>query len=131
MIARECLTYRSLLSDHLRDLEVVDSGVDAALHEGAAVVVLDEAGPLLSRRRHVLGEALLFEVADRIVVGVGEKGQELLGLQLCLQVVHEVRSVALHLLVGSDGAERNLNEAVIVEGVEADAAHDHIQLEQH
>ena len=46
---------------------------DVALHERAAVVVLDEAHPALLGHHHLLAEALLLEVADCEIIRIGQK----------------------------------------------------------
>lgn len=68
-----------LFLEHARGFEVADFGQHGALHYGAALVVLDVAHPDGLFERDFFGEALLFEVADRVVIGVGEE-------------VHDVRS---------------------------------------
>ena len=62
-----------LLEEHAAGFEVADFGDHGALHDGAAFVVFDVAHPTGFVERDVFGEALFFEVADGVVVGVGEK----------------------------------------------------------
>ena len=62
-----------LLEEHAAGFEVADLGDHGALHDGAAFVVFDVAHPDGLVEGDVFGEALLFEVADGVVVGVGEE----------------------------------------------------------
>ena len=76
-----------LLQQHPAGLEIADLGHHAALHDGAAFVVLDVAHPARFREGDLLGEALLLEVADRVVVGVGEEVHDVAGgFDVVLQV---------------------------------------------
>ena len=68
-----------LLEQHPARLEVADARHHAALHDGAAFVVLDVAHPAGFGQGDFLGEALLFEVAGGVVVGVGEKVHDVAG----------------------------------------------------
>ena len=78
-----------LFEKHAAGFEVADLGYHGALHDGAALVVFDVAHPAGFVKGDVFGEALLFEVADSVVVGVGE---EVLdwggGLDVVFQVGH-------------------------------------------
>jgi len=106
-----------LLQQHAAGLEVADLGHHGALHDGAAFVIFDVAHPPRLLERDLLGEALLFEVADRVIVGVGEEVHDIRGrLDVVFQVRHQVRAVAFHLLVGRDGAEDDLSELSAFEG---------------
>lgn len=95
---------------------------------------------------------LLFEVADGVLVGVREEVKDVVFDVVLLQVVHQVGAVALkcgsgrgwivkctfkhaaaaqttpppylHLLIGCDGTEDDLREALSGEHPEADAADD-------
>ena len=62
-----------LLEEHAARFEVADAGYHGALHDGAAFVVFDVAHPAGFFEGDFFGEALFFEVADGVVVGVGEK----------------------------------------------------------
>jgi hypothetical protein len=59
--------------DDLADLRVVDRGVHVALHHRSSLVVLDVAFPPLGRHLAVLAEALLAEVSQGQVVGIGHQ----------------------------------------------------------
>jgi len=89
-----------LLEQHAAALEVADLGHHATLHDCAAFVVLDIAHPAGLFKRDFLGEALLFEVADGVVVGVGEKVHYVgCGFDVVFEVGHEVGAIAFDLLV--------------------------------
>lgn len=62
-----------LLEEHASGFEVANLGDHGALHDCAAFVVFDVAHPAWFLERDFFGEALLFEVADGVVVGVGEE----------------------------------------------------------
>ncbi len=63
----------SLLEEHAAGFEVADFGEHAALHYGAAFVVFDVSHPTGFGEGDFFGEALFFEVADCVVVGVGKE----------------------------------------------------------
>ena len=111
-----------LLEQHAAALEVADLGDHAALHDSAALVVLDVSHPTALLESDLLGEALLLEVANGVVVGVGQEVHDVGGgLDVVLQMRHEMGAVALDLLVRGDGAEDNLGELTLVEGAVCDA----------
>ena len=62
-----------LLEQHAAGFEVADARDHGALHDGAAFVVFDVAHPAGAVEGDFFGEALFFEVADGVVVGVGEE----------------------------------------------------------
>ena len=62
-----------LLSEDIRLCEIVDFAQHCTLHDRAAFVIFDVPGPYRPIECDFLGEALLFEVPDGIVVCVGEK----------------------------------------------------------
>ena len=62
-----------LLKKHAAGFEVADLGDHGALHDGAAFIVFDVAHPDGLVEGDVFGEALLFEVANSVVVGIGEE----------------------------------------------------------
>ena len=77
-------------------------GYYTTLHDGPALVVLDIVHPLPPLERNLFSEALLPEVADGIVVGIGEEVHDFVigaGLDVVFDVVHEMRAIALDLLV--------------------------------
>ena len=75
-----------------------------ALHERAAVVVLDVAQVVGLGHGDGLVEALLLEVADRVVVRVRQEVEDAALDGAILQVVHEARPEAAHLLARRDRA---------------------------
>ena len=111
-----------LFQQHAADFEVADLGQHGALHDGAAFVILDVAHPARFLQRNVLCEALLFEVADRVVVCVGEEMHYVRG---CFDVVfemrHHVRTVAFDLLVRRYGTEDYFGELAALEGTVSNA----------
>jgi hypothetical protein len=112
-----------LLQKHAARLEVADFGDHAALHDRAAFVVFDVAHPARLFERDFLGEALFLEVANGVVVGVGQEVHDLRGrFDIVFEVGHEMGAVAFDLLVRGDGAEDNLGELALVEGAVRDAA---------
>lgn len=62
-----------MLFDDVADSGIVDGGMDVALHHCAALVIFDVAFPALGGHAVVLAEALLAEVAQCEVVGVGHQ----------------------------------------------------------
>lgn len=72
----------------------------------------------------ILSEALLAEVLDRVVVGVSQKVVQLLRLRMVLQLVHQARPIALHLLLRRDRQEHDLGEFLGVKGPEDAASKD-------
>ena len=62
--------------------------LDRALHHRASIIVLDVALPAGFRQVRVLGEALLSEVLDGVVVCVRQKVMQLLRLGMVLKLVH-------------------------------------------
>jgi len=87
-----------LLSDGLRNIDIVYVLVDSALHHSASVIVLDVAFPSLFGHRWLLHETLLSKVFNGVIVSICQKIVQILLLSVVLQFVHQARSVALHLL---------------------------------
>mmetsp|Transcript_40236 Transcript_40236/g.126971 ORF Transcript_40236/g.126971 Transcript_40236/m.126971 type:complete len:460 (-) Transcript_40236:28-1407(-) len=112
-----------LLGDEA-DVEVVHLRVDGALHQRASVVVLDVPQPPLALHRHLLLEALLAEVANRVVVGVREKKVDPLTLAVLLELIHQPRAVPAHLVRRRDGAEGDFCKRLRCVPPVGDAAHD-------
>lgn len=111
-----------LFEQHAAGLEVADLGHHAALHNRAALVILDISHPTRLFECDLFRKALLFEVADGVVVGIGEEVHDARGgLDVVFQVRHEMGAVALDLLVGGDGAEDDLGELTLVKGAVCDA----------
>mmetsp|Transcript_60321 Transcript_60321/g.142119 ORF Transcript_60321/g.142119 Transcript_60321/m.142119 type:complete len:229 (-) Transcript_60321:39-725(-) len=68
-------------------------------------------------------EALLLEVADGVVVGVGQEVVDLVQAHReVLRLVHQPRPVPAHLFLCLDGAESNFTDALIRAWAVADAA---------
>ena len=89
-----------LLEQHSAGFEVADLWDHAALHNGAAFVVLDVAHPSRLFQCNFLGEALFLEVSNSVVVGVGEKVHDFgCGFDIVLQMRHEMGTIAFDLLV--------------------------------
>lgn len=66
------------------------------MHDCAAFVVLDISSPHTAFERNLFRETLLFEVADGIVVGVGEEVHTRgILFNIILKVVHKMRTVTL------------------------------------
>lgn len=72
--------------------------LDLALHHRTPVVVLDKAFPPGFGHGWTLGEALLPEVLDRVVVSVSQEIVQIDLLSVVLQPVHQACAVALYLL---------------------------------
>lgn len=114
-----------LLKKHATHLKIADAGQHRALHYGAAFVILDVSHPHGLGQRDLLGEALLLEIAYRVVVGVGQEVHDVArGLDVVLQMRHEVRAVTLDLLVAANGAEDDLGELAALERSVGDPPHD-------
>lgn len=105
-----------LLEEHAAGFEVADARHHGALHDGAAFVILDVAHPAGLLESDFFGEALLFEVADGVVVGVCEEVLDWgRSFDVVFEVGHEMRPVAFYLLVRGDGAEDDFGELTAVE----------------
>jgi hypothetical protein len=111
-----------LFEEHAAGFEIADLGHHATLHDGAAFVVLDVAHPARLLECDLFGEALLLEVANGVVVGVGKEVHDLRGcFDIVFEMRHEMGTVAFDLLVRGDGAEDNFGELALVEGAVCDA----------
>jgi hypothetical protein len=105
-----------LLEKHLARLEIPDLWDHATLHDGTSLVILDVPHPERPVQRNLLGEALLLEVSNGIVISVGQKmHHRRSGLDVVLQVSHQMCTVTLDLLFGGDGAEDDFGEFAIGE----------------
>ena len=113
-----------LLLDDIRDVLVVDVGVDVAFHESTSVIVFNVALPPLLRHAELLGESLLLEVVDCEVVCVGDEEFDPLALHVSLKLSHEPCSVALDLFGVGDREEGDLCEFLGGIVSEADSADD-------
>ena len=113
----------SLLADHHREVRVGHLRGQCALHYGATVVLLDVPHPLLPLHHDVLGEPLLLEVANGVVVGEGDEvGHVLLLAHVLLEVIHQASAIAFHLLAGAHRAEGDLGHFLAPERAVSDAA---------
>mmetsp|Transcript_11534 Transcript_11534/g.37898 ORF Transcript_11534/g.37898 Transcript_11534/m.37898 type:complete len:412 (+) Transcript_11534:2413-3648(+) len=107
-------------------VQIVHRRVHVALHERAAVVVLDRPVPPLLRQRHRAGEALLLKVPRRVVVGVGQEVPDPLDLRSLLEVIHHPSPKATDLFGRGDGAEGDFGEFLLDEGTIANASEDFV-----
>ena len=91
----------ALLDNHLARFQVADVRHHSALHDGTSLVVFDVAHPEVLVERDVLREALLAEIADGVVVGVGQEVLDFGGVRFdeVFEVRHQVCAVAFDLLV--------------------------------
>lgn len=81
------------------------------MHDGTAFVILDVAHPARLFEGDFLGKSLLLEIPNGVIIGVGEKMLDGGGgLDIILQVGHQMSPVALNLLVRGNGAENDLRE---------------------
>lgn len=62
-----------LLGEHAAHLQITDLGEHGTLHERATLVILNVAHPDRFIECNLLGEALLLEVSNGIVIGVGKE----------------------------------------------------------
>ena len=111
----EILTYVSLSSNVPIEGGVADVPVYVALHHGAPVVVFDEAFPPRLGQGWTFRESLLSEILDRIVVCVCQKIMDLLVTSMIFQLIHQARTIAFDLLLGSDCQKNDLCELLSVE----------------
>lgn len=89
-----------LFEEHPSGFEVADFGDHSTLHDGTAFVILDIAHPARLLEGDFLGKSLLLKIPDGVIVGVGEKMLDGGGgLDIILQVGHQMSPVALNLLV--------------------------------
>ena len=72
----------------------------------------------------ILSESLLAEILDSIVVSIGQEVVQLLRQGEVLQLVHQARTVALHLLESRDCKKDDLSELLCVEGSEDTSSQD-------
>lgn len=122
---QQVLDHQFLLQlDDGRDVDVVNQGVHVALHEGAPVVVLDIALPVLLGQLVLLAEPLFLEVPDGEVVRVGQQVLHLPLLHFLLILVHKPSAEAADLFLGSDGQEGYFREGLLLVDPVADAPDD-------
>ena len=62
-----------LFEEHAAGFQVAHAGDHGTLHDSAAFVVFDVAHPLLAWERDVFTETLFAEIANGVVVRIGEK----------------------------------------------------------
>lgn len=111
-----------LLKEHAASFEIADLGDHGALHNRAPFVVFNVAHPARFLECDFFGEALLFEVADGVIVGVGQKVLNWRGgFDIVLEVGHQMGTIALDLLIRGNGAEDYLGELSAVERTICDA----------
>mgnify|MGYP001047070925 CR=1 FL=1 len=94
---------------------IIDSFMNLALHHGGSRVVLYETFPSSLWHLEVLGEALLPEVLDGIVVGISHKVLDAYCLSMGFQTVHQSRTITFHLLRGRNCKENNFCKTLGVE----------------
>lgn len=98
--------------------------LDSALHHCASIVVFDVAFPARLGQVVILREALLAEVLDGVVISIGQKVVQLLGLRVVLKLVHQAGPIALNLLLRRDRQKHDLGKLLRVEGSEDAASQD-------
>ena len=101
-----------------------DVALNCALHHCASIVVFDVAFPARLRQVVILREALLAEVLDGVVISIGQKVVQLLGLRVVLELVHQAGPIALNLLLRRDRQKDDLGKLLRVEGSEDAATQD-------
>ncbi len=123
-----------LLENHASGLEIADLGDHGTLHDGATLVVLDEAHPARFLERDLLGETLLLKVANGVIVGIRQKMHDIRrrfdiilvnsisnaahvyrSSNTHFEMRHQMCAVPLDLLVRGDGAEDDLGELSALE----------------
>ncbi len=62
-----------LLEEHPSGFEVADFGDHRTLHDGTAFVILDIAHPARLFEGDFLGKSLLLEIANGVIIGIGEE----------------------------------------------------------
>jgi hypothetical protein len=79
-------------------IEVPHLGQHRALHDRSALIVLDVPNPLFAIERDFFGEPLFLEIADSIIIGIGEEvvDRRVDFPNVILERVHQVRAVPLH-----------------------------------
>ncbi len=114
-----------LLEQHATHLEVAHAWEHGALHDCAALVVLDVAHPSAFLECDLLGEPLFLEVPDSIVVCVGKEVHNIArSFDVILKMAHQMRSVSFNLLVRGDSAEDDLGELATLEWAICDSSDD-------
>lgn len=114
-----------LLKEHAAHFQISNARQHGALHNGSALVIFNVSHPDVLGKSDFLGKTLLFEITNRIVVGIREEVHDIAcGLYVVLQVGHEMRTVTLDLLIGTDGAKDDFGKLAAFEGSVGDAAHD-------
>lgn len=113
-----------MFQQHATHLEVAHARQHGALHDGAALVVLDVAHPHGLVQCDFFREPLFLKVTNSVVIGIGQEMHDIAGgFHIVLQMGHEMRPVALNLLVAADGAEDDLGELAALERPVCDASH--------
>ena len=81
-----------------------------ALHHGGARVIFDIPLPSTFWHLQMLGEALLSEVFNGVVVGVSDEVLYSNGLGMCLKSIHQSSAISFHLLRSRDGQKYNFSK---------------------
>lgn len=114
-----------LLQEHAAAFEIAKAGQHGALHDGATLVIFDIAHPDRLLERDLLCKTLLLEIANSIIVGIGQKVHHgTSGFDIVFEMGHKVCTVALDLLVRRDGTEDDFSELAVPKRPEGDATHD-------
>lgn len=114
-----------LFKQHATHFQVADSGQHGALHDGSTLVILDISHPDFLVQGDFLCEPLFLEVTDGVVVGIRQEVHDVArGLDVVLEMGHEMGTVAFDLLVGTDGAEDDFGELATFERTVCDTADD-------
>lgn len=114
-----------LLQEHAPGLQIADPGDHGTLHDGAAFIIFDVAHPAWFLQCNLFCEALLFEIANGVVVGIGQEmfdGRR--GFDVIFQVRHQMSAVAFHLLIRGDGAKDDLSKFTAVKWAVSDSPSD-------
>jgi len=93
----------SLALDRVRNVFVIDTLMNFTLHHGRARVIFDITFPSGLRHLEVLGEALLSEVLDGVIIRIGHEILKANCLGVGFQTVHESCTVTFYLFRRGNG----------------------------
>lgn len=114
----------TLNSQNVLHLKIFDSRYHCALHNGAALVILDITNPFSFIQRNLCCKSLFSEIANSVIVGISQKVLDIcMARYVVLQMVHNERTITLDLLCRCHSAKYNFCKLLFIKRSITNAAY--------
>merc|ERR1712079_539817 len=107
---------------NIGELDIHNLRIELAAHQSCSFVLFDISRINRLGQLQIFAESLLLEISDGMLISKGKEVIYSVSDMVILDVIHQMRAVALHLLVAGHRAENNLGESLTRKCPEADSA---------